>query len=161
MNARKVLDIEYQLMPGADRKTTDIVIERNGIIAVRPPSNYTPDVFLRDLVDAIDVVEQLAPVAEARLIGREANRDALVALQTANETGQQSILAYIRTMSSKKVSPPASTPTAGISALATKSDLESLRKALDDTTAKLSSRKPAPVGSATSNAKYSITDCQY
>jgi predicted metal-dependent hydrolase len=43
MNARKVLDIEYQLMPGADRKTTDIVIERNGIIAVRPPSNYTPE----------------------------------------------------------------------------------------------------------------------
>jgi predicted metal-dependent hydrolase len=43
MNARKVLDIEYQLMPGADRKTTDIVIERNGVIAVRPPSNYTPE----------------------------------------------------------------------------------------------------------------------
>jgi predicted metal-dependent hydrolase len=43
MNARKVLDIEYQLMPGADRKTTDIVIERNGIIAVRPPSSYTPE----------------------------------------------------------------------------------------------------------------------
>lgn len=43
MNARKVLDIEYQLMPGVDRKTTDIVIERNGVIAVRPPSNYSPE----------------------------------------------------------------------------------------------------------------------
>ena len=43
MNARKVLDIEYQLMPGADRKTTDIVIERDGVIAVRPPSNYSPE----------------------------------------------------------------------------------------------------------------------
>jgi hypothetical protein len=42
MNARRVRDIDYQLMPGADRKTTDIVIERNGIVAVRPPSNYTP-----------------------------------------------------------------------------------------------------------------------
>ena len=43
MNARRVLDIDYQLMPGADRKTTDIVIERNGIVAVRPPINYTPE----------------------------------------------------------------------------------------------------------------------
>ena len=43
MNARRVRDIDYQLMPGADRKTTDIVIERNGIIAVRPPSHYTPE----------------------------------------------------------------------------------------------------------------------
>lgn len=43
MNARRVRDIDYQLMPGADRKTTDIVIERNGIIAVRPPNNYTPE----------------------------------------------------------------------------------------------------------------------
>ncbi|MGS0681821.1 M48 family metallopeptidase [Shewanella sp. 125m-7] len=43
MNARRVRDIDYQLMPGADRKTTDIVIERNGIIAVRPPINYTPE----------------------------------------------------------------------------------------------------------------------
>lgn len=43
MNARKVLDIEYKLMPGADRKTTDIVIERDGVIAVRPPSNYSPE----------------------------------------------------------------------------------------------------------------------
>jgi predicted metal-dependent hydrolase len=43
MNARRVRDIDYQLMPGADRKTTDIVIERNGIVAVRPPNNYTPE----------------------------------------------------------------------------------------------------------------------
>ncbi|WP_068545917.1 M48 family metallopeptidase [Thalassotalea crassostreae] len=42
MNARRVRDIDYQLMPGADRKTTDIVIERNGVVAVRPPNNYTP-----------------------------------------------------------------------------------------------------------------------
>ena len=43
MNARRVRDIDYQLLPGADRKTTDIVIERSGIIAVRPPINYTPE----------------------------------------------------------------------------------------------------------------------
>ncbi len=43
MNARKVRDIDYQLLPGVDRKTTDIVIERNGIIVVRPPLNHTPE----------------------------------------------------------------------------------------------------------------------
>lgn len=43
MNARRVRDIDYQLLPGADRKTTDIVIERNGIIVVRPPLDYTPE----------------------------------------------------------------------------------------------------------------------
>ncbi|HOY24161.1 MAG TPA: SprT family zinc-dependent metalloprotease [Cellvibrio sp.] len=42
-NARKVRDIDYQLLPGSNRSTTDIVIERNGIIAVRPPVNYTPE----------------------------------------------------------------------------------------------------------------------
>ena len=32
MNLRTVRDIEYQLLPGTDRKTTDIVIERDGLI---------------------------------------------------------------------------------------------------------------------------------
>lgn len=43
MNARRVRDIEYQLLPGSPRKTTDIVIERNGIVSVRPPVNYSPE----------------------------------------------------------------------------------------------------------------------
>lgn len=43
MNARRVMDIEYQLLPGSPRKTTDIVIERNGVVSVRPPANYTPE----------------------------------------------------------------------------------------------------------------------
>jgi predicted metal-dependent hydrolase len=43
MNARRVRDIEYCLLPGTDRKTTDIVIERNGIVAVRPPKDLSPD----------------------------------------------------------------------------------------------------------------------
>ncbi len=43
MNDRRVLDIEYQLMPGSVRKTTDIVIERNGKIAVRPPVDFSPE----------------------------------------------------------------------------------------------------------------------
>lgn len=43
MNARQIRDIEYQLLPGTDRKTTDIVIERNGIIAVRPPKSFSPE----------------------------------------------------------------------------------------------------------------------
>jgi predicted metal-dependent hydrolase len=43
MNARRIRDIEYHLLPGTDRKTTDIVIERNGIIAVRPPKDLSSD----------------------------------------------------------------------------------------------------------------------
>ena len=43
MSARRVRDIEYQLLPGTSRKTTDIVLERNGKIVVRPPAGYTPE----------------------------------------------------------------------------------------------------------------------
>ena len=43
MNARFVRDIEYHLLPGTLRKTTDIVIERNGVVTVRPPIQYTPE----------------------------------------------------------------------------------------------------------------------
>jgi predicted metal-dependent hydrolase len=43
MQVRQVQDIEYQLLPGADRKTTDIVIERDGVVRVRPPTRMTPE----------------------------------------------------------------------------------------------------------------------
>ncbi|HEX7907559.1 MAG TPA: SprT family zinc-dependent metalloprotease [Paraburkholderia sp.] len=43
MQLRHVHDIEYQLLPGADRQTTDIVIERTGVITVRPPRTMTPE----------------------------------------------------------------------------------------------------------------------
>ncbi len=43
MNARRVRDIDYQLMPGSDRKTTDIIIERNGVVVVRPPKDYNAE----------------------------------------------------------------------------------------------------------------------
>jgi len=43
MSVRKVRDIEYELLPGSQRKTTDIVIERNGVVTVRPPADYTPE----------------------------------------------------------------------------------------------------------------------
>ncbi len=43
MTPRRVRDIEYQLQPGSPRKTTDIVIERNGQVVVRPPASYTPE----------------------------------------------------------------------------------------------------------------------
>lgn len=43
MSPRRVRDIEYQLLPGTDRKTTDIVIERNGTVAVRPPKDLSPE----------------------------------------------------------------------------------------------------------------------
>jgi predicted metal-dependent hydrolase len=43
MIARTVRDIEYHLLPGRTRKTTDIVIERNGIVTVRPPLDLTPE----------------------------------------------------------------------------------------------------------------------
>jgi predicted metal-dependent hydrolase len=43
MEVRQVRDIEYQLLPGSDRKTTDIVIERDGAICVRAPRQMTPE----------------------------------------------------------------------------------------------------------------------
>ena len=43
MQLRQVRDIEYQLLPGTDRQTTDIVIERSGVITVRPPLRMTPE----------------------------------------------------------------------------------------------------------------------
>jgi hypothetical protein len=43
MQLRQVRDIEYQLLAGTDRRTTDIVIERNGVITVRPPLRMTPE----------------------------------------------------------------------------------------------------------------------
>ena len=43
MELRQVRDIAYRLLPGADRQTTDIVIERNGLITVRPPLKMTPE----------------------------------------------------------------------------------------------------------------------
>jgi predicted metal-dependent hydrolase len=42
MKVRQVRDIQYHLLPGADRETTDIVIERNGTVTVRPPVGMTP-----------------------------------------------------------------------------------------------------------------------
>lgn len=42
MQVRQVQDIEYQLLPGTDRQTTDIVIERDGVVRVRPPLKMTP-----------------------------------------------------------------------------------------------------------------------
>jgi predicted metal-dependent hydrolase len=43
MQLRQVSDIAYQLLPGANRQTTDIVIERDGQITVRPPLRMTPE----------------------------------------------------------------------------------------------------------------------
>jgi predicted metal-dependent hydrolase len=43
MQVRQVRDIEYHLLPGADRQTTDIVIERDGAVTVRPPAWMTPE----------------------------------------------------------------------------------------------------------------------
>ena len=43
MQLRRVRDIHYHLLPGAERQTTDIVIERDGLITVRPPAHMTPE----------------------------------------------------------------------------------------------------------------------
>lgn len=43
MNSRRVRDIDYQLLPGSKRQTTDIVIERNGVVTVRPPLGHSPE----------------------------------------------------------------------------------------------------------------------
>jgi hypothetical protein len=42
MQVRQVRDIEYHLLPGTERMTTDIVIERDGVVTVRPPARMTP-----------------------------------------------------------------------------------------------------------------------
>jgi len=41
MTTRRVGDIDYHLLPGTERKTTDIVIERDGQVVVRPPAKLT------------------------------------------------------------------------------------------------------------------------
>lgn len=43
MERRRVGDIEYRLLPGTARRTTDIVIERDGSVTVRPPLRLTPE----------------------------------------------------------------------------------------------------------------------
>lgn len=43
MQLRQVRDIQYQLLPGSERQTTDIVIERDGVVTVRPPLRMTPE----------------------------------------------------------------------------------------------------------------------
>ena len=43
MQTRQVKDIQYRLLPGAERRTTDIVIERDGVITVRPPRHMAPE----------------------------------------------------------------------------------------------------------------------
>jgi predicted metal-dependent hydrolase len=43
MTPRRIRDIEYLLLPGSERRTTDIVIERDGKVVVRPPAGYTPE----------------------------------------------------------------------------------------------------------------------
>ncbi len=43
MQLRRVHDIQYQLLPGTRRRTTDIVIERDGVVQVRPPQRLTPE----------------------------------------------------------------------------------------------------------------------
>jgi predicted metal-dependent hydrolase len=43
MHARRVKDIEYQLLRSEQRRTADIVIERNGLISVRVPEYLTEE----------------------------------------------------------------------------------------------------------------------
>ena len=43
MHARRVGDIEYQLLRSDQRKTADIVIERNGLISVRVPKHLSEE----------------------------------------------------------------------------------------------------------------------
>lgn len=43
MQARRVRDIEYQLLRSDQRRTADIVIERNGLISVRVPEHLSEE----------------------------------------------------------------------------------------------------------------------
>jgi predicted metal-dependent hydrolase len=51
MNARRIRDIDYQLLPGTERKTTDIVIERDGGVSVHPPKGFSPEQVWRWLMN--------------------------------------------------------------------------------------------------------------
>jgi predicted metal-dependent hydrolase len=43
MSARRVRDIEYELLRSDERRTADIVIERNGLISVRAPGHLSEE----------------------------------------------------------------------------------------------------------------------
>ncbi len=43
MSARRVRDIEYQLLRSGQRKTADVVIERDGLVSVRVPAHLTEE----------------------------------------------------------------------------------------------------------------------
>lgn len=43
LEVRQVRDIQYRLLPGTERRTTDIVIERDGTVCVRPPRRLSPE----------------------------------------------------------------------------------------------------------------------
>jgi predicted metal-dependent hydrolase len=43
MHIRRIKDIQYRLLPGTARQTTDIVIERDGCITVRSPARMSPE----------------------------------------------------------------------------------------------------------------------
>jgi len=43
MQLRQIHDIQYQMLPGTQRRTTDIVIERNCVVQVRAPKHMTPE----------------------------------------------------------------------------------------------------------------------
>ena len=43
MSARRVRDIEYQLLRSSERRTADIIIERSGHISVRTPAHFSEE----------------------------------------------------------------------------------------------------------------------
>jgi predicted metal-dependent hydrolase len=43
VKSRTIKGIDYELAPGSSRKTTDIVIERDGKVVVRAPARYSPE----------------------------------------------------------------------------------------------------------------------
>ncbi len=43
MHARRVRDIEYQLLRSGERRTADIIIERNGLVSVRAPEHLSEE----------------------------------------------------------------------------------------------------------------------
>ena len=45
MAARRVRDIEYQLLRSGQRRTADIIIERDGHISVRAPAHLSEELM--------------------------------------------------------------------------------------------------------------------
>ncbi len=72
-------------------------VDAHGAIALRKSLvSYSANVGLGDLVDPVDGLEQLAPVAVARLVDGELLREALIVAEAADQVGFRARLDHLQ-----------------------------------------------------------------